>query len=362
MLKGFKWGRVFTFAGAIIAYLIGSGFASGQEAMQYFAAFGVAGCFGGLLLSMIIYVWFSSTIMKDGARLRLVYSNKIFEYYCGKIIGRIYEIYTPIFLFLVFVIMISGAGATLTEYYGVNPQLGRVIMALLAMSTVLMGLKRMVDIVSKLGPLIIIFGISVGLANIIMNPHGIAHANETLKHIQVMKAAPSWYVSGIIFPSMGCVMLAPFLARLGIGASSEKEAKLGGLIGAFAFVLAAGILSFGIMASIGTLYMKNVPALFIAQQMFPAVGIVFSIILFAGIYTTAVPMLWLSCNAVENNEKTKKFKILVIAATILAYAGGQFKFAELVNILYPITGYLGILLFLCIIFNQIKTKFKRKQV
>jgi len=49
---------------------------------------------------------------------------------------------TPIFLYLVLMVMISGAGATLTEYYGLNPQAGRIIMAVLALTTVLLGMTK----------------------------------------------------------------------------------------------------------------------------------------------------------------------------------------------------------------------------
>ena len=356
MNREFRWNNVFTFAGAIVAYLIGSGFASGQEAMQFFTAFGLKGALGAALLTLIIYVWFSSTIMKDGLNLKLESSNEIFKHYCGKYLGGFYEIYTPIFLYLVLMVMISGAGATLKEYYGLHPQTGRIIMAVMALTTVLLGLKNLVKIVSKLGPVIIFFAILVGFANIIRNPSGIANADKIMKTINVTKAAPAWYVSGIIFPSMGCLMLAPFLGELGANANSKREAELGGVLGGLAFSLAVTVMSYGIMASIGQLYSKNIPALFIAREMFPAIGIVFSLILFTGIYTTAVPMLWLSCNALEANEKTKKFKILAFVLTITAFIGGQFPFAKLVNILYPISGYLGILLFACILIKQIKGK------
>src|SRR5690625_2208886 len=38
--------RVLTYAGAIMAFLIGSGFATGQEIMQYYAAYGFCGQIG----------------------------------------------------------------------------------------------------------------------------------------------------------------------------------------------------------------------------------------------------------------------------------------------------------------------------
>ena len=35
--------RVLTYAGAIVAFLIGSGFATGQEILQYFTSYGYSG-------------------------------------------------------------------------------------------------------------------------------------------------------------------------------------------------------------------------------------------------------------------------------------------------------------------------------
>jgi uncharacterized membrane protein YkvI len=364
MSRRLRWGEIFTYAGAFVAYLIGSGFASGQEAMQYFTAFGIKGALGAAVLTLIIYIWFSITFMQDGYRLKdeLKFPNDIFQYYCGKYLGRFYEVYIPIFLFLTFMIMISGAGATLTEYYGLHSQVGRIIMALLALGTVLMGLNKLLNIVSKLGPVIILFAVIIGIANIVMHPEGFTNVDKVIATVQVTKAAPAWYISGIIFPSMGCIMIAPFLVELGINASGLKEAKFGGFLGSVAFSVAVAIMGFGLMASIGALYDKNVPALFIAQEMFPAIGVIFSLILFAGIYTASVLMLWLSSNALGKNESTKKFKIIAVVLTIAAFIGGQFPFAKLVNVLYPISGYLGILLFCCILYKQIKDVLKRRKL
>lgn len=360
MESNFSLKKIFTFSGAIVAYLIGSGFASGQEAMQFLTSFGLWGCLGAVIFTLVIYVFFSSTIMEDGHKLKLNNSNKIFTYYCGKHLGLFFEWYTPVFLFLVFIVMISGAGATLFEYYGLEPLIGRVIMAVLSLLTVLLGLDSLVNIVSKIGPAIILFVVIIGIANIVMNPAGILHADQILETITVKKAAPTWYISGIIFPSMGCVMITPFLASLGSKATSKKEAKLGGILGGFTFAAAVAVISFGLMASIGELYSKDIPSLFIADKMFPAVGTIFSFILFGGIYTTAVPMLWLSCNRIYTDEKSKNFKILAVILTIIAFIGSRFKFATLVNIFYPISGYLGVLLLLCIVKKQlIKLKKER---
>lgn len=353
-------GQVFTFLGAICAYLIGSGFASGQEALQYFAAFGVWGALGALLITVVIYCYFSAVVMRDGRELKLQSTNKILTYYCGKWLGLFFEIFTPVFLFMVFVIMISGAGATLNEYFGLHAQVGRIIMAVLAYLSVILGLDGLVSVISKIGPVIIVFALIVGIGSIAMNPSGLATADEQLVNLDVLQAAPHWTVSGVIFPAMGLIMLVPFLAGIGKEAINDREARVGGFAGGLAFVAAVAVMVFGLLANIGELYDKQVPSLFIAGQMLPAVGVLFALILFAGIYTTAVPMLWISINKLESDDKSTKFKILAAVGTVVAFVLGQFPFATLVNTLYPIAGYLGILLMVCIVIKQVRNRQERK--
>ena len=49
--------RVMNIAGAYIAFLIGSGFATGQEVLQYFTSYGYMGVVGALLtLVLFLYV------------------------------------------------------------------------------------------------------------------------------------------------------------------------------------------------------------------------------------------------------------------------------------------------------------------
>ena len=48
------WKNVLKLSGAYMAYLIGSGFATGQEVMQFFASYGKAGI-AGIVLSAILF-------------------------------------------------------------------------------------------------------------------------------------------------------------------------------------------------------------------------------------------------------------------------------------------------------------------
>src|SRR5690606_31098434 len=139
------------------------------EALQFFSVFGFTGTIGASLLALSCYLWFCSTVMKDGHQLANAPSGSSmkasFRYYCGKPLGVFYEVYTTVFMFFVFVIMIAAAGSIFSEYYQVNTWIGRLAMATVTLGTVLLGLNRLVDIVSKFAYALVVFALAIGIAN-----------------------------------------------------------------------------------------------------------------------------------------------------------------------------------------------------
>ena len=64
--KKVNWGRVLILAGAVIAFTIGSGFATGQEIIQYYTAYGVQGIFTVLLFA-VCFIYYNYNFAKAGA-------------------------------------------------------------------------------------------------------------------------------------------------------------------------------------------------------------------------------------------------------------------------------------------------------
>ena len=114
--------------------------------------------------------------------------------------------------------------------------------------------------------------------------------------------------------------------------------------GAVGFSVALAIITSGILANIEQLAGSMVPTLILAGNINSTLAIIFSFIVVAGIYTTAVPLFMASCCQISE-EKTNKFRILtVVLAVIGVFIGLKVPFDRLVNIIYVINGYVGIIL------------------
>ena len=119
------------------------------------------------------------------------------------------------------------------------------------------------------------------------------------------------------------------------------------------FMLAAMSLNLGIISDIQNTYIREIPTLYMADKIGSMVGMMFSVMLIAGIYTTAVPLLWSVCNSFAE-EKSEKFIIIAVVCSIISLIGGRLPFSMLVNLIYPLSGIFGIIIICSLFIKKLK--------
>ena len=88
--------KVISFAGAFIAFLIGSGFATGQEVLQYFTSYGYFGM-AGVLVVYLLFLYVGINFITVGQEQNFPKGSDIFRYYCGKSLGTFFDYFSIIF-------------------------------------------------------------------------------------------------------------------------------------------------------------------------------------------------------------------------------------------------------------------------
>lgn len=357
-----KWSNVFGFAGAFCALLIGSGFATGQEVMQYFVSYGYWGLAGAILV-LLLFLYVGREFMAVGHHEKFENGNDIYIYYGGKYIGGFYDYFSIIFIFMSFFIMVSGAGSTLEQYYGLEKNYGCTAMGICVAFTVVLGLSRIVQIIGKIGPLKAGLFIVIGLYGIIFHFDKIPVANAAIPSLGLLHASSffdnvsmDWSLAALSYVGFCMLWLGAFLASLGKVSNSAKEAKLGATIGAVLFCVALVIVMFGLMSVVWDVVGVQVPSLYLAEAMSPYMATVFSVIIVLGVYSAAVPLLWTVVQRLATHG-TKKYTLITFGlaalGTVIAIA---IPFAKLVNFVYVLNGYVGILLLILMIVKKIRTK------
>jgi uncharacterized membrane protein YkvI len=156
--------------------------------------------------------------------------------------------------------------------------------------------------------------------------------------------------------------LAAFLTALGRTTRSTREAASGGVLGGTVFSLACMVVGLGLLANIGSVAGTEIPMLVLAGEVSPVLASGFSLIILAGIYTTAVPLLWTVSNRFCA-DGTPRFKRLTVAlAATGTLIGLVLPFSQMVNIVYVINGYVGILLLAMMLLRTVLRIVRRQPI
>ena len=187
--------RILSTAGAFIAFMIGSGFSTGQETLQYFSSYGLWGL-GGILICLVLLMYVSVSYVQVGFREKFSRPSLIYTYYCGEHIGSFFDYFTVVAIYLCFTVMIAGAGATMKQYFELPTAVGAVIIGVLAGGTVMLGLKHMVDVIGKIGPVIIALVMILGVGAILQGDLGsLGTTAVRIQGMDLMRASSNWVLS-----------------------------------------------------------------------------------------------------------------------------------------------------------------------
>ncbi|MDN5838636.1 MAG: hypothetical protein L0K07_05915 [Yaniella sp.] len=353
--------RVLTYAGAIMAFLIGSGFATGQEIMQYYASYGFWGLFGtgAIVLALISFV--SVQFLTVGRREQFAKPSQIFEYYAGKYLGKFFDYFSILFVFLSFTVMVAGAGAVFDEHYNLPSWVGGFGLTILVAVTVLFGLNSLVDVIGKIGPIIVVVAIGLGIVGIINADTGLLAGHNMVGDLDVQQASNNWIVAGLSYVGFCMLWLAAFLTALGKTVPTHREARAGGIAGGVIFSLACVVVGMGLLANIDRVAGMQIPMLVLAGDIAPIIASLISLMILAGIYTTAIPLLW-TVSSRFFPDGTQKYKVLTIVLALLGTVIGLWlPFDEMVNIVYVLNGYVGaVLLVIMVVVTIWRASVKRR--
>lgn len=364
MNKKVRKSKVLIYAGAFMAILIGSGFATGQELMQFFASYGMKGLIG-ILTCFVLFAFVGVEFVTYGRASKLDNPNDVYKEIAGNRIGTFFDYFSVFFLFLSFTVMVAGADATVKYQYQAPKYLGGILLGTITIATVVLGLKTMVDVIGKIGPLIVILSITVGVISIVQNASNFQTSIKILENLsqngQITKSTNlGFFLSALSYVGFNMMWLGAFSATVGKEAENFKEARDGQVVGAVGFSLAILIIYFAIILSIDSLYDSQIPSLILASNIHPVLGKIFSITIILGIYTSAVPLLW-SPVARFFEEGTRNFKIATfLIGSLGIFIGLLFDFNILVKYIYVINGYLGIVLLAVMVYKYMNRKIHKQ--
>lgn len=341
-------------AGAFVAWVIGSGFATGQEVLQFFTSYGYKS-YAIIAINLIGFLLVGTILLTKGYQHKDEPDFDQFIYYCGKKLGTFYSWLIPITLLAVMAVLISGAGATLSEYYGINHYVGALIMATAVLVTYFIGFDKLVNVLSFIGPSIIAFCLLIGTITLVKDAGNFNQIGQYEEALSTSQSSANWLISAILYVSYNFLCGSVYYTQIGKTASGIKEARIGAIVGAILLMAAITVINTSILLNGGNTASLAIPNLYLAKEISWFLGAVFSIFLVMGIFSSCSAMMWTVCQKFSTGHQ-KKDRFFAFGIIIGTFLMGLFPFGELVGMIYPVIGYFGVIYIGCVLFKRTKLK------
>lgn len=343
---------VFRVAATYVGTVIGAGFASGQEIVQFFISYGNLGVLG-IIVSGLLFAWLGSYIINLGHRLKATGYHQVLYYTCGQRVGGLLDIVTGIFLFGGLTIMLAGAGTVSRDFLNVNYNTGLIIMAIFVMMTVLSGVKGISIINSLVTPLLVLSTVVIGINSIVY--HGFTPPLLSIPPQPHAEPAANWFVSALLYTSYNLILGATVLAPLGSQIANRKVRLLGGILGGVLLTILGLFVTMIIAYHSPEVFQYEVPMLYVSNLQHELTHAGYAAMLVKAMYSTAMASLY-GCSAKIQSVFGLSYPISLAAITFCAIICSQFGFANLIAAIYPVFGYIALIFTLGLVWHFFRGK------
>ena len=320
----------------IIGTIIGAGFASGQEIYTFFNKYGFNGLIGIfisiLLMAYIIYKTFKVVVenninnYEDFIKVIMpqnLKNNKILMNTINNIIN--------IFLLICFNIMVAGFATYFVQELNISKWFGAILIAILSFVTLSKNIDGVIKINTFLIPAIILFICFLGINKIENINIILENYNNSL----------FWILSSILYASYNSITLIPILIGLKDKINRKKQPIIISICVGIIMLTLSVVIFLLMNTFINEIFSIEIPLVYIASSLGKTFKYIYGFVILIAIFTTAIGS---SYGFLSNITKRRKTYMLYAGIMCLAsIVIGQIEFSSLINLLYPIFGYLGII-------------------
>lgn len=333
---------VFKVAATYIGTVVGAGFASGQEVLQFFAHFGAKGLWG-LLLAAVLFAFFGWLVLDLGMRLKARSHVEVIHYVGGRWLGSIIDWVIIFFLFGAYTAMAAGAGAIFAEQFHLPALLGSAVMVSITLVTVMMGLNGVINSISFVVPVLLGSLVAIGVWTVIQSRF---LQNPVIGIVPTKAAVPFWPFAAVVYVSYNLIMAVAVLAPMGAKYHRPDILRKGALLGGLGLGLGALSIYLALAPNLPAAANYQIPMVYVAGGLNPVLKALYIVVLLAEIYTTAVGSLYGFVARLTPGGELRRTRYYVIGTSIAAFLASQLGFTTMVRTLYPAVGYAGLILLL----------------
>lgn len=321
----------FTYMGTVV----GAGFATGQEILQFFTRFGHMASLT-IVLTTIFICWLGTRIMLISNDIKAASYEDLNRYLFGDRTGRWISLLSMLNLFSVSAVMLAGAGSVFHEQFGIPYNIGLAITMAAAFILLLRGISSILAVNFLVVPIMLFYTVIVIIITAQQPMSGNWLTLTSLESPIKMICYAFLYIAGNL--ALAQAVLVP----VGSSISDRSVLYWGGIIGGFGigFMLLAG--HFALSAHMPGIMQYEIPMGYTVSVLGSTIQTLVIFIIFAEIFTTLLSDVYGLTLQIRQHTGWRQ-PTLIIVILIASFGISQIGFSKLLSILYPLFGLISLL-------------------
>ena len=310
----------------IAASIAGAGFASGKEIMMFFTRYQSIGVWG-LVFCAVLLLFFTYIGMKLAYNLKVSRLKEFLDYNFGKY-GHIFQCMIVSFMFVVYSVMVCGAGEMISLYTGLNYYMSSLVFIFIVVLTTGRGSEFVQKIaISLMGILfiaIIIFCIFINIQNACGAYQNVFALAGSSKRNNLLFA----FWEALTYCGYNALLATNSMIDIAKGLKKTKLIFLGSLSATLIFIFPAFLMNSAMIPFVKILEIKPFPFIFLLDLINANLGNIYAFIVF----------LAMILSAMMNGYFLKKLHpSLPFLGFLFVFTG----FSEIIGRIYPVFGIAG---------------------
>jgi uncharacterized membrane protein YkvI len=322
----------FTYVGTVI----GAGFATGKEIVEFFSINGGFGTFG-IIVSTFLFSLLGTKIMLIANENKLQSAQAFNVMLFGNIGGNIINGLLFFVLLGVTSVMLSGAGAIFHDHLKFNPILGSIIFIILTFIILLKGTVGLFSLNNTVVPIMCLYVVTIFInANIdkIFSPNiDLGSIIPTTYHLN-----SNVLTNPITYVCLNMALAQAVLVPIGAECTNKSSLKIGGILGGVILGMILLISHFSI-STINHFKDFEIPMAEVIKQIHPFFYFLFLFVILAEIFTTLVGNIYGMTKQLTGTYKINQ-PIIVLTILIVCFFISIIGYGPLLTFLYPLIGWI----------------------
>ena len=224
--------------------------------------------------------------------------------------------------------MVSGFGSFFNQEFNIPVIYGVILILILSIITFNKNINGIIRINACLIPFLIVLIIFLGFKiNILKFNNNFVLYN------------PSWFIKSILYASYNLIILIPIIINLSDFITSKKDIYFITIFSVSILIIMSLIIFLILCINMPNISKIDIPIIFIANSFGKFYKYLYGFIILIAIYTSAISAGYSFIKNISKNKKQYNFYTFFLC--VLSIISSNFGFSNLLNLLYPILGYLG---------------------